>query len=267
MSISEFAISKIGCGYVYGATGWICTEKRLQEQAAQYPEQAENILKVSSKWLGKPCYDCAQLVRAAAKSVGLNLPSGATSQWKADIFSEKGKLPLCDGTWAKANLDEGTIIFRQDRNDSSKMAHVGIYIGNGQVVEAKGSSYGVVKTEFAKGNWTHYGVLKVQSAEVRDNGGDFVKGVVTAATGKTVNLRAKAAKNGDVLCKVPVGAEVDAGEIQNGFTAVKYNGTSGWMMTEYVKKAEGESAVFVIEDSAGNIFQPVGDFTVKRSWG
>ena len=22
--------SKVGCGYVYGATGWVCTQKRLE---------------------------------------------------------------------------------------------------------------------------------------------------------------------------------------------------------------------------------------------
>lgn len=37
--------------------------------------------------------------------------------------------------------------------------HIGVYIGNGQVVEAMGTRYGVVKTELAGRGWTHW--LKV----------------------------------------------------------------------------------------------------------
>ena len=31
------AVSLVGCGYIYGATGWICTRTRLDQQARQYP--------------------------------------------------------------------------------------------------------------------------------------------------------------------------------------------------------------------------------------
>lgn len=38
-----------------------------------------------------------------------------------------------------------------------KTGHVGVYIGNGKVIEAKGHAYGVVETELSKGNWTSWG--------------------------------------------------------------------------------------------------------------
>ena len=37
--------------------------------------------------------------------------------------------------------------------------HIGIYIGNGEVIEAMGTQYGVVKTKLSSGSWTHW--LKV----------------------------------------------------------------------------------------------------------
>ena len=37
--------------------------------------------------------------------------------------------------------------------------HIGVYIGGGQVIEAMGTRYGVVKTELASRSWTHW--LKV----------------------------------------------------------------------------------------------------------
>lgn len=37
--------------------------------------------------------------------------------------------------------------------------HVGIYIGNGKVIEARGHSYGVVETELKKRAWSQWGKL------------------------------------------------------------------------------------------------------------
>ena len=34
--------------------------------------------------------------------------------------------------------------------------HIGVYIGGGQVIEAMGTKYGVVKTELANRGWTHW---------------------------------------------------------------------------------------------------------------
>ena len=34
--------------------------------------------------------------------------------------------------------------------------HIGVYIGNGEVVEAMGTRYGVVKTKLEGARWTHW---------------------------------------------------------------------------------------------------------------
>ena len=34
--------------------------------------------------------------------------------------------------------------------------HIGIYIGDGMVIEAMGTLYGVVKTNLSDGRWTHW---------------------------------------------------------------------------------------------------------------
>lgn len=38
--------------------------------------------------------------------------------------------------------------------------HVGVYIGGGKVIEARGHTYGVVMTNLSQRGWTHYGKLK-----------------------------------------------------------------------------------------------------------
>jgi hypothetical protein len=34
--------------------------------------------------------------------------------------------------------------------------HIGVYVGNGEVVEAMGTKYGVVKTQLEGRGWTHW---------------------------------------------------------------------------------------------------------------
>lgn len=34
--------------------------------------------------------------------------------------------------------------------------HIGVYIGNGEVIEAMGTKYGVVKTQLEGRGWTHW---------------------------------------------------------------------------------------------------------------
>ena len=34
--------------------------------------------------------------------------------------------------------------------------HIGVYIGNGEVIEAMGTKYGVVKTQLEGHGWTHW---------------------------------------------------------------------------------------------------------------
>ena len=77
----EKALSLVGQGYIYGARGQKCSPAFRQKQAEQYPDQAEYSRGVGAKWDGVPVWDCAQLTRAAAKTGGFTLPSGATSQW------------------------------------------------------------------------------------------------------------------------------------------------------------------------------------------
>lgn len=51
----------------------------------------------------------------------------------------------------------GQLVYKSSKKDDpKKIHHVGVYIGNGYVVEAKGHEYGVVKTKFDGAGWTHW---------------------------------------------------------------------------------------------------------------
>lgn len=55
---------------------------------------------------------------------------------------------------SKSELQPGDLVFEYS---GGKSKHVGVYIGNGYVVEARGRDYGVVKTGLNDRNWKKYG--------------------------------------------------------------------------------------------------------------
>lgn len=62
----------------------------------------------------------------------------------------------------KADLKEGDAVFQQGtktvKGEKVKyMHHVGYYVGDNTVIEAKGRAYGVVASKFDSSNWSHAG--------------------------------------------------------------------------------------------------------------
>lgn len=90
MTPKEWALSHVGDGYIYGARGQKCSLAFREQQAKQYPAQADNILGTGAKWDGKTVWDCAQFTRAAWAAAGINLVSGATSQWNKTDWESSG---------------------------------------------------------------------------------------------------------------------------------------------------------------------------------
>ena len=83
------------------------------------------------------------------EKVGVMLPSGATNQWKSDVWTEKGTI---------ATLPRGTMCCVY-KGDGSRMSHTGLYMGDGTVTDARGHDYGVLhQTLEAYGKWTHWAI-------------------------------------------------------------------------------------------------------------
>lgn len=146
------AKSLVGCGYVYGATGWICTRRRLDQQARQYPQYADLIYRYGPRWFGRPCYDCAQLTRTVAKAAGVPLPSGSSSQWNAaSVWKEKGTIDTLPD-------EAGLFVFTLN---AGRATHTAVTIGNGQAVDARGHALGVVQRALSGASYTHWARLNV----------------------------------------------------------------------------------------------------------
>lgn len=127
----KFAQSKLGTPYVYGMKGAIMTKDKFQWLKKTYP----SYIRVSDeKKIGKVCVDCSGLISWATgkQRNSTNYKSTATKVLTIDKIAQA--VPGC-AVW--------------------RSGHIGIYIGNGKCIEARGSSYGTVETKVAERDFTH----------------------------------------------------------------------------------------------------------------
>ena len=228
----EKALSLVGQGYIYGAKGQICSPVFRQQQAAQYPDQADNILTTGAKWDGKPVWDCAQLTRAVAKAGGVSLVSGATSQWTKTMWRKTGTIETLPG-------NETVFMFRQA---DGVMQHVGVALGDGACVHARGTEAGVVLQQVGEYPWTHWAVPGWPEEEEEK----MAAATVTAPTGSTVRMRVLPRKDAVVIASVPVGSAVNVYGEEQGWSLIELeNGVKGYMMSEFLTDVKPLEQVLV----------------------
>lgn len=136
---------KEGWGYVWGTFGQVLTESFLQQKIRQYPQGVgsyESVIR--SKWMGKKVADCVGLIKGyywtdENGKFKYDAKTDITADTMLDRAKEKGYI----GTMPEI---PGVLLH--------KKGHVGVYIGNGEVIEARSTKEGVIKTKLSAGNWT-----------------------------------------------------------------------------------------------------------------
>ena len=174
-TLRKWLVERIGNPYIMGGTGKPCTVAYRQARAMQYPGSAKNIenncprMKGQAqtcdgcKWakdgVGKQAYDCAQLTKYAMKEIGVELVSGSNSQWLKTEWALQGEMDSMP-------QDGMCLVFRKD--DDGKMGHVGMYMGDGTAIHARGHAYGVVRNGINDSRWTHWGIPVGMYGELPD---------------------------------------------------------------------------------------------------
>lgn len=137
-------------GYVWGTFGSVFTTSLYEYKLQQYPEEigaySDFIL---ANWLGGRTADCVGLIKGYGwlneDTLEINYGTNGMPDIGADSMyynaSEKGSIGTIPEIPGLAVWHAG---------------HIGIYIGNGVVIEAKGTKFGVIRSNLADGNWTHW---------------------------------------------------------------------------------------------------------------
>ncbi len=153
MQLVEFckkALSE-GCGYVWGTFGQKLNENILREKIHQYPTHVgiySNFIKAN--WLGKRTMDCAGLIKAFLWDNNGVPTYNSETDYNVGMFAGR---TVENGTMDSIPKDViGLLVW--------KKGHIGVYIGDGKVIEANSTKRGVIQTSLEGPNstgWTHWG--------------------------------------------------------------------------------------------------------------
>ena len=139
-----------GWGYVYGTYGNVLTEELLQDRASMFGEQVTGFEDfIRQNWMGKRTADCVGLIKgygwydsaSGEIVVGSNSMADVTANGMFEAATVKGTIDTIPETPGLAVWQDG---------------HIGIYIGNGEVIEAMNTQRGVTRTQLAGREWTHW---------------------------------------------------------------------------------------------------------------
>lgn len=168
-AVRAYALAQLKASYVMGATAERCTPKYrrslAQGRSSGYADKIIANCPVLSgaqsdcsgcEHDGQLAFDCAQLSKFAAAAGGISLPSGSNSQWTKVRWATMGEI-------ATMPMDVVCFVFRHNSGKNRK-THVGVYLGDGTVVDARGHEADVQYGDVASYPWTHY-AIPVEIAE------------------------------------------------------------------------------------------------------
>ena len=144
-------------GYIWGTAGETWTAAKQAELEKTTNADRKNSREYGSKWIGHKVADCSGLFSWAFKQLGGYMYHGSNTMWNK-YCTAKGEMRNGKRTDGKPLLP-GTAVFTYNKKDG-KRGHVGLFIGNGWVIEAAGAKQGVIKSKVTNSKWVEWGELK-----------------------------------------------------------------------------------------------------------
>lgn len=146
---AEFAYNK-GWGYVWGTYGDVLDRNLFDYKKNQYPNEVGGKAEfIESHWLGGRTADCVGLI----KGYGWFDPTTNKIVYATNGMPDIGADDMYHNATEKGTIDTipeipGLAVWHK--------GHIGIYIGNGYVIHAAGTTSGVIKTPIGDSGWTHW---------------------------------------------------------------------------------------------------------------
>lgn len=129
----EHCKSKIGTPYVFGAKGEILTQAVLDRLARENPGTYTSAYKAkAAKYIGQRCLDCSGLISDYTGRIRGSYNYHDTAVERVSI----------------GHLNESMIGWAL-----WKPGHIGVYIGDGYCIEAKGINYGTIRSKVSSTPW------------------------------------------------------------------------------------------------------------------
>ena len=139
-----------GWGYVWGTYGLVLTQDSFENLCEVYPDNVENHHDfIQENWVGRRTADCAGLIKGY---LWFN-PESHQIEYGSNGFTDRDADTLYNDSTVNGTIDTipetpGLGVWHE--------GHVGIYIGDGWVIQASGTETGVVKTQLEGSSFTNW---------------------------------------------------------------------------------------------------------------
>ncbi len=242
----SYVKAKIGCYYWFGTFGQMASKSLYNSKKAQYPKYytATDFAKQIAN--PKQVFDCAGLIKAYlwTKSISDTKPVYKASQdWGATTMYNQAKSKGKISTFKKI---AGQLVFKG--TDKTK-SHVGVYVGNDTVIEAKGHAYGVISSKFSTGGWKYwaqYSLITDDTSKPQPEPAPTPsnKYKVKTESGAPLALRSSANTSSQLIVWMPNGSEITVDKFVTGSSVygsnkwahATYKGKSGYCTATRIKK-------------------------------
>lgn len=149
----EYCEAQLGRPYWYGTFGQRASETLYDIKRKQYPKMYTAT--DYPRQYGQKVHDCIGLIKgymwtSGADDVRPVYCSNNFPDMSANMFYAHCKRKSTN--MAEMPDIPGIAVFMN--------GHVGVYVGNGEVIEARGHAYGVVKTQLSKRKWTKWAYIE-----------------------------------------------------------------------------------------------------------
>lgn len=258
-------------GYIYGQWGVYWTQALQDKMNQTTEEKYANSRRYGAKWIGHMVLDCAGLVYWALMQLNVKTVHHARYLY-TDWCKHKGR--MVNGQPEDGHqILPGTLVFLKGSQDH--IHHVGVYVGHGVCVEAKGVQYGVVTSELS--HWDYWGELRVvdytdaarleneempEVPEKMEDDGVLFKAQVTNPR-SYLNVRNAPDEKATRVFRVENGSIVDVITQESQWWQIKYGRQIGWAWAAYLTPLEEEEPEAIPDDDA--IDEPDYDVEVRSS--
>ncbi len=146
-TINNITYYKERFGYVLSGQGEIYSKELAEKwgNAKRANKSKSYFVNTCKHWFGRRVVDCSGMIVEAFRAVEPKFGDKTADYFYNSYCTERGNIKTLPEL-------QGVVVW--------KKGHIGVYIGGGLVIEARGYKYGVVVSELSTQNWVNWGKLK-----------------------------------------------------------------------------------------------------------